>query len=265
MSTLFVVIPIFNERATLDACLDRVVRAPLPQGWGQRLVLVDDCSDPAAAAAISAAAARLAGAGHSALRLRHARNHGKGAALRTGFDHVLRDADDTDLVIVQDADLEYDPDDYGALMAPLLAGSADAVVGFRWGTHRRSRGVTRRLHALGNRLLTLLSNVMTGVRVRDMECCYKVLPAPQLRRIRPWLSENRFGVEPQMVAAMARLRLRVAEVPVRYHARGFSEGKKIGLRDAFRACWVILRERLRRTPPVSAAQPTLDPAGGPAR
>jgi glycosyltransferase involved in cell wall biosynthesis len=177
----------------------------------------------------------------------HPSNRGKGAALMTGFDDVLRRASDADAVLVQDADLEYDPSDYPALVAAASAPGTDAVFGNRWERAPRDTGY-RRLHAAANGLLTRASNLATGLGVRDMECCYKLLPVPLLRRVRPWLSEERFGIEPQIAAALARLGARVAEVPVGYAPRSFSQGKKIRWTDGVRAIWVIARERVRRSP-----------------
>ncbi len=243
MPTLHVVIPYFNEGDTIGPCVAGVRSAPLPEGWATALVIVDDASAPEHVRALDALAGPFT-------HLRHERNRGKGAALQTGFDAVLdTNPPDEDLVIIQDADLEYDPADYAGLIDPILAGRADVVIGTRWGDHRPVRGVKRRLHAAANGLLTLASNAMTGYRVHDMECCYKVLPMPLLRRLRPWLSEPRYGIEPQMVAALARLKARVSEAPVQYDPRSFEEGKKIGWLDGVRAVWVIARERLRRRPP----------------
>jgi hypothetical protein len=150
--------------------------------------------------------------------------------------------------LVQDADLEYDPADYAALLAA-LRGPRSAVFGNRWANGDvQRRGAYRRIHALGNAALTVASNAMTGLRLHDMECCYKLLPVPVLREIRPWMTEERFGIEPQIAAALGRLRVPVAEVPVRYDPRGFAEGKKIRAKDGLRAFWVIARERLRSRP-----------------
>jgi glycosyltransferase involved in cell wall biosynthesis len=199
---------------------------------------------------VETSVARLAREGHAVKLLRHQRNQGKGAALRTGFDSVLEGAPpDDDLVIIQDADLEYDPADYAALMEPLLRGAADAVVGSRFGRHQALRGLDRRLHAAANGFLSWLSNLATGYRLRDMECCYKLIPVGLLRRLRGRLSEPRYGVEPQLVAALSALRARVVEVPVSYDPRSAAEGKKIGWRDGVRAIYVIAVQRLRRDPP----------------
>jgi glycosyltransferase involved in cell wall biosynthesis len=247
MPALHVVVPIYNERSTLDACLDRIVAASLPAPWTRALWLVDDHSEPAAYAGAETAARRLRAAGHRVALLRHEVNRGKGAALRTGFDAILSaHPDPGDLAVIQDADLEYDPSDFAALMAPIIAGEANVVIGTRWrGCAAPPRSLKRRVHAWGNGVLTALSNLMTGYRVSDMECCYKLMTADVLRRVRPMLTEDRFGVEPQLVASLARLGERVREVPVRYDPRSVAEGKKIGIRDGLRALWVIARERLR--------------------
>jgi glycosyltransferase involved in cell wall biosynthesis len=240
--TLHVVIPFYNEGPTFEPCARRVVTAPLPDRWTRAVVVVDDHSrDPDHRSLIDVA---------TALDAQHEVNRGKGAAVQTGFDTLLAaDLPDDDIVIIQDADLEYDPADYDRLLVPLLSGSADAVVGTRWGGHRRVQGFPRRVHAWGNGVLTRLSNMMTGLDLNDMECCYKLVTLGLLRRLRPWLSEQRYGVEPQFVAALARLEARVAQVAVSYDPRSAAEGKKIGWGDGVRALYVIARERLRRRPP----------------
>lgn len=247
MPTLHVVIPVYNERGTLDPCVRRVLAGRLPEPWALALTLVDDHSSESHFPAVQAVADALRPQGVALTFLRHEVNKGKGAALQTGFDSILsRNGPESDLVIIQDADLEYDPSDYAALMRPILDGQADVVLGTRWGEHRPVKGLKRKVHAWGNGALTLASNLMTGYRVSDMECCYKVFSVGLLRRVRPMLSENRFGIEPQMVAAFARLKRRVVERPVAYDPRGLSEGKKIGWRDGVRAIVVIARERFRR-------------------
>lgn len=183
---------------------------------------------------------------HQVRFLRHERNRGKGAALRTGFADVLTRAADTDVVIVQDADLEYDAGNYAALLAPIASGAADAVFGNRW-SHADHLKLGRRLHRAMNGALTLVSNALSGLRVSDMECCYKLFRVPVLRALLPSLSEDRFGIEPQIAAALGRQRIRLGEVPVEYAPRSFAEGKKIRPRDGLRAVWVIARERLRPT------------------
>ncbi len=274
MPTLYVVVPYFNEPNTLAACIDRLRAAPLPAGWSRHIVLVDDASAPLGRAAAEAVAARsnkgsmtrelslarpvdgcqptTAAVGEAVkepiglLTLMHHRNNaGKGAALMTGFDWVLARANDDDAVLVHDADLEYDPSDHAALVAALTIDPMVAVFGDRWHGAAIRPGIVAWLHRSGNRTLTALSNAVSGLRVHDMECCSKLLRIPLLRTIRPRLSEPRFGIEPQLTAAIARAGGSVREVPVRYEARGFSDGKKIGLRDGLRALWVIARERCR--------------------
>jgi hypothetical protein len=132
-------------------------------------------------------------------------------------------------------------------MQPIIAGEADAVVGTRWGEHYRYQSLKHRFHAMGNGALTMLSNRMTGFRVSDMECCYKIMAVRVLRALRPMLTEQRFGIEPQIVAGLARLKMRVVERPVKYDPRGLAAGKKIGWRDGVRALVVITRERFRKT------------------
>ena len=249
MRTLHVVIPFFNERPTLAACVARVLAAPLPSGFTVRLILVDDSSESDASTSAIQLAAQRKTEGHDILLLRHEVNRGKGAALQTGFDSILAGGfTGDDIVIIQDADLEYDPADYLALLEPIVAGRAAAVLGTRWGDHRDIRGFKRRMHAVGNAALTRLSNIMTGLRVSDMECCYKLMTLDVLRRVRPMLSEQRFGIEPQIVAALSRLGVSVAEAPVRYDPRGLQQGKKIGWTDGVRAIIVMLRERRRVQP-----------------
>ncbi|MBM4052395.1 MAG: glycosyltransferase family 2 protein [Planctomycetes bacterium] len=242
MPTLFVVVPYFNEPRTLAACLDRLQSAPLPADWSRHVILVDDASAPAGRAAADAMAAR----DHAGFNLlRHPRNAGKGAALMTGFDWILARAHDEDAALVHDADLEYDPTDHAALVEALSSDPMVAVFGDRWHGVSIRPGIVAWLHRTGNRALTTLSNVVSGLRVHDMECCSKLLRIPLLRTVRPWLTERRFGIEPQLTAAIARAGGSVREIPVRYEARGFVDGKKIGMRDGLRALWVIVRERLR--------------------
>jgi glycosyltransferase involved in cell wall biosynthesis len=249
MPVLHIVVPVYNERDTLEPCLRRVVAVDLPMGWTSRLYLVDDHSEIDAYESAAAVVERLRTDGATIDLFRHQRNRGKGAALQTGFDAILGGgAADDDLVTIQDADLEYDPGDFPDLMSPLTGGDAGAVVGTRWGEHTPLRSLKRKIHAAGNRTLTLMSNLMTGYRVSDMECCYKMMSIGVLRQLRPMLSEERFGIEPQMIAGLARLGETVVEVPVRYEPRGLDAGKKIGWVDGVRALYVIARERLRGRP-----------------
>jgi dolichol-phosphate mannosyltransferase len=248
--TLFVVIPVFEEPHTIEPCVRRAVAAPLPPQWSRRFLLVDDASSRATADIVDRLAKEFGGPNGSLELLRHATNRGKGAALRTGFDRALAAATDADAVLTQDGDLEYDPADWRGLLAALPAASLGAVIGDRW-AHPHDGSLWRRLHTLVNRTLTGLSNALTGLRVNDMECGFKLFRVPLLRIVRPWLSEDRFGVEPQLVAALSRLHAEVAQAPVTYDPRDRKRGKKIGPLDGLRAMWVIVRERMRTRPPIN--------------
>jgi glycosyltransferase involved in cell wall biosynthesis len=228
---LSVVIPVYNERTLIPQIVERVMAAPLPGGLAIEIVVVDDCSTDGTREWLSQ---HVASRSDVTLCLHH-KNAGKGAALRTGFAAVTGD-----LVLVQDADLEYDPAEYPQLLAPLLDGRADVVFGTRFlgQTHR----VLYYWHALGNWLLTTLSNMLSNVNLSDMECCYKVFRTDVLRRIT--LVENRFGFEPEITAKVARLGCRIYEVAVSYSGRTYAEGKKIGWRDGFSALRCIVRYNL---------------------
>ncbi|MBL9119392.1 MAG: glycosyltransferase family 2 protein [Phycisphaerae bacterium] len=240
MPTLHVVVPFYEESGTLDACLRRVITAALPAGWSADVTLVNDGSSSSA----SDAARRIC-ADIGIRFLEHPRNRGKGAAIRTGFASVLERATDDDVIIIQDADLEYDPADYMTLMQAIVRDGAVAVFGNRWGRSADPR-LQRRVHRWMNRALTITSNTLSGLHVHDMECCYKLFRTPVLRAIMPALTEDRFGIEPQIAAALGRLGVQVAEASVRYDPRSFAEGKKIRAKDGIRALWVIARERFRR-------------------
>lgn len=229
---LAVVMPVYNEQATVA----EVIRTVLAQRPVQELVVVNDASTDGTREVLE----RLAD-GEPRLRLvHHPVNQGKGAALRTGFAHVT-----APIVIIQDADLEYDPAEYHHLLAPILADKADVVFGSRFlgsGAHR----VLYFWHAVANKILTLLSNMTTNLNLTDMETCYKVFRREVLARIT--VEENRFGFEPEITAKVARLGVRVYEVPISYYGRTYAEGKKIGWKDALRAIWCILKYRLKPLP-----------------
>ena len=232
-----VVIPVFNEERTVTAMLDRVAAAPFPAEVAEvELVVVDDCSRDGTAALL--AAYRLPETSSRSVRLalrRHDVNRGKSAALRTGFAAATGD-----VLIVQDADLEYDPSDYPALLGPIVAGNADVVYGSRFlsGPHR----VLFFWHSVGNRFLTTLSNVFTDLNLSDMETCYKVFTRAVKDRLR--LTSDRFGFEPEFTARVARMGVRIYEVPISYHGRTYADGKKIGWKDGFEAIWCILKFNL---------------------
>ena len=243
MPVIHVVIPFLNEESTLHTIVERLGSCSWPVGWTCRIILVDDGS---ASRATDQARAIAEDARHApTMLIRHRVNRGKGAALRTGFQEILKSAQDEDLVGVQDADLEYDPGDLVTIIDALetTRPPAHAAFGNRWTGEDPS--TIRRVHRLGNRMLTCLSNVLTGLSVSDMECCYKLIRIPMLRTIVHELDEDRFAIEPQLAATLARHQARVIEVPVSYEPRSFSQGKKIGLRDGVAAVAAIIREWFR--------------------
>ena len=234
MVRISIVVPAYNERATVAQLLDRVASAPLPEGVEREIVVVDDRSTDGTRELLRALATR----GYPPVRLvEHEVNRGKGAALRSGFAVA-----EGDLVLIQDADLEYDPRDYPKLLQPILDGEADVVYGSRFlgGPHR----VLFYWHYLGNQLLTTLSNMLTDLNLSDMETCYKVFRRELLDGIE--LRSDRFGIEPELTARFSQSQARIYEVPISYHGRTYAEGKKIGWRDGFAAIWAILRYNLGR-------------------
>ncbi len=218
---LSVVIPVYNENGTIREVLERVRAVPIPK----EVIVVDDgSSDGTRDALRSLSSPEL-------VILYHDQNRGKGAALRTGFARVTGD-----VVLIQDADLEYDPSEYPRLLKPILENKADVVYGSRFGgeTHR----VLFFWHYVGNRFLTTLSNMFTNLNLADMETCYKVFRADLLERLR--LRSNRFGFEPEFTLKVARLGCRIYEVPVSYHGRNYESGKKITWKDGVSAIGCIV-------------------------
>jgi len=228
--SLSIVIPVYNERATLGELLRQVAGVGLPMGVEREIIVVDDGSTDGTPELLAELAGEL---GLNVVL--HESNRGKGAALHTGFAHATGD-----LVLVQDADLEYDPRDIALLLGPILEGRADVVYGSRF-VSGSSRRVLYYWHSVVNRILTTLCNMVANVNLTDMEVCYKLFRREYLERIR--LREKRFGFEPEITIKLSRLRPqpRFYEVGISYAGRTYAEGKKIGWRDGLRALWCILR------------------------
>jgi len=223
------VIPVYNEAGTVEAVIGRVRTVAMPVE--AEIIVVDDGSTDGTGDRLKALAA-----GGGVRVLTHERNLGKGAALRTGFR-----AASGGVVVVQDADLEYDPREIPRLVAPILEGNADVVFGTRF-VGGESHRVLYFWHSVGNRLLTLLSNMLTNLNLTDMEVGHKAFRADVLKTIR--LEEDRFGFEPEITAKVARLGCRIYEVGVSYAGRTYAEGKKITWRDGLRAAWCVVRYNL---------------------
>jgi glycosyltransferase involved in cell wall biosynthesis len=229
---LSVVIPIYNEEKTLRDLVQRVCAVPVRK----ELVLVDDCSKDGTREILRELDARKDSDPFNLISVHyHEVNRGKGGALMTGFR-----AAQGDIVIIQDADLEYDPSEYPRLLQPIVEDKADVVYGSRFlGDHPHR--VLYFWHSVGNRMLTTLSNCFTDLNLTDMETCYKVCKREVLEAIGPTLKQNRFGIEPELTAKIARRRYRVFELSISYSGRTYAEGKHIGLKDAFQALWCIVR------------------------
>lgn len=227
---LSVIIPCYNEKETIQHIIDAVKAAPVP---ALEIIIVDDFSVDGTRDIL-----RNKIASQVDRVLYHEKNMGKGAALRTGFRHATGD-----VVVVQDADLEYDPQEYPKLLEPIAKGRADVVFGSRFmgaDAHR----VVYFWHMIGNKFLTLLSNMFTNINLTDMETCYKMFKREVIQSIE--IEENRFGFEPEITAKVARKGCRIYEVGISYYGRTYAEGKKIGWRDGFRAIYAIVKYNLFR-------------------
>jgi glycosyltransferase involved in cell wall biosynthesis len=231
-SSLSILIPLYNEEEFIQTLLQKVVDAPYPPGVEFEIIIVNDCSTDGSSEAvqdfISRANARIT-------LVHHDRNQGKGAAIRTAIQHALGE-----FSLIQDADLEYDPNEYPKLLHPLLEGKADAVFGSRF-VVAGERRVLYFWHSLANQILTFACNIAADINLTDMETCYKAFRTSLVKTIP--LRSNRFGIEPELTIKLARRQARIYETPISYHGRTYAEGKKIGLKDAFEAFWVMFKAR----------------------
>ncbi len=226
---LSIIIPVYNEITTLETIVAAVQAVHLP--LLKEIILVDDASKDGT---IEVMHNRINAP--NVVKIFHEINQGKGAALRTGFSRATGD-----IVLIQDADLEYDPREYPKLLEPILAGRADVVYGSRFQGGEAHR-VLYFWHMIGNKLLTLVSNMFTNINLTDMETCYKVFTREVIDNIT--ICENRFGFEPEITAKVAKRRCRIYEIGISYNGRSYEEGKKIGWRDGVRAFWCIIKYNL---------------------
>jgi glycosyltransferase involved in cell wall biosynthesis len=235
MSTLSIVIPAYNEGPTIHRILDKVKAVTLPDGMAKEVIIVNDCSRDNTEESILNY--KNANPELPISYYKHEVNQGKGAALHTGIEKATGD-----YVVIQDADLEYDPEEYNVLLKPMINGFADVVYGSRFMGGRPHR-ILFFWHSIGNRWLTTASNMFTNLNLTDMETCYKLFRREIIQGIK--LKEKRFGFEPEVTAKISRIpKIRIYEVGISYYGRTYEEGKKIGMKDAFRALYCIIKYNL---------------------
>ncbi len=230
MKRLSVIVPCYNEKDTVQELIKKVAEAKIPLPEKEILAIDDSSKDGTWEILQSIKGNGLSG---SIFKLRkHEKNMGKGRAIRTGIS-----AAEGDIIIIQDADMEYDPNEYEKIIRPIIEGSADVVYGTRFPYPLRPGNFT--MHLFGNKMLTLMSNIFSGLRLTDMETCYKAFKSPILKGIT--LKSDRFGFEPEVTAKISKLKIRIKEVPISYKGRKYSEGKKIGMKDAIDTAWCIIK------------------------
>ena len=235
MPTLSIVIPAYNEERTIHLILDKVRQVQLPTSWEKEVILINDCSKDNTEGAILNYKNTFPD--FPIRYIKHDINKGKGAALHTGIEHAKGD-----YTVIQDADLEYDPEEYNILLVPVIKGFADVVYGSRFMGGKPHR-ILFFWHSIGNQFLTRISNIFTNLNLTDMETCYKLFRSDIVKSVK--LKENRFGFEPEVTAKVSRVPgVRIYEVGISYYGRTYAEGKKIGWRDGFRAIYCILKYNL---------------------
>lgn len=235
MSTLSIVIPAYNEGPTIHRILDKIKAVTLPDGMAKEVIIVNDCSRDNTEESILRYKAENGDLPISYYK--HEVNQGKGAALHTGIEKATGD-----YVVIQDADLEYDPEEYNVLLKPMINGFADVVYGSRFMGGKPHR-ILFFWHSIGNRWLTMASNMFTNLNLTDMETCYKLFRREIIQGVK--LKEKRFGFEPEVTAKISRIpKIRIYEVGISYYGRTYEEGKKIGMKDAFRALYCIIKYNL---------------------